>query len=449
MIVLVRTKRLLAQDNGSEKFKKETIMKKIVNNLWIPFLTLFCVFMMLGTANSFDVGLPTLEVPFFSQNDMRWAEDQLGDCTGWHIGWIDGQSSYPPKRAAGCATTSKAMVFNYYHPDYTDPGSLNICLTQNGGYAGGCLAPWDDRNNICAPPGVFFAGHIEENREIIDSELLAGRPVIAQVKSKKVRSHFVVITGINESTYDINDPWDSEFIPRTLDNGALGSYKIKALWLYHNVTGGGFFEDFNDGLADNWIDDGTGRWSVGSGVYKMDSVSLVGAQATSYYNTPYEDFELEGKVNKISGSSDEWYNGLMFKLNGAQRYLFVITPSGYYSLWKNLPDGSGEFLIEWTTSSYINKGFGSWNTLKIKMEESLITLYINGNYVDDYDDASYITTGYVGLMSFDADGREIDNYDDVSLNDLSSANSLDLHKDDVKSPTFQIPEAPSPKLWGQ
>lgn len=187
----------------------------------------------------FDVGLPTLtlEVPFFSQNDMRWAEDQLGDCTGWYIGWIAGQSSYPATRAAGCATTSKAMVFNYYHPDYTDPGSLNICLTENGGYARGCLAPWDDRNNICVPSGISFDGHIKEKslfREIINSELLAGRPVIAQVRTRKIPSHFVVITGVNGSTCDINDPWDSEFIPRTLDNGALGSYKIKALWLYLN-----------------------------------------------------------------------------------------------------------------------------------------------------------------------------------------------------------------------
>lgn len=179
-----------------------------------------------------------LDVPFFSQNDVRWAEDQLGDCVNWHMGWIDGVSDYPAQLAGGCATTSKAMVFNYYQPGYTDPGSLNTCLTQNGGYVGDCLAPWDDRNNICAPSVVFFVDHLAKEKEslftsIMNSELLAGRPIIAQVKTKKINSHFVVVTGVDGTTYYINDPWDVEFTPRMLENGALGPYEIKALWLYN------------------------------------------------------------------------------------------------------------------------------------------------------------------------------------------------------------------------
>lgn len=188
--------------------------------------------------STFIIGIspsPALDVPFFSQNDMRWAEDQLGDCPKWHIGWIAGQSSYLPKWAGGCATTSKAMVFNYYQPGSTDPGSLNICLTQNGGYVRGCDAPHDERNNICTPPEASFTIYVKKKKlftTIINAELLAGRPVIAQVEARKIPSHFVVITSVNGNTYDINDPWDVEFTPRTLDSGALGSYTIKALWLY-------------------------------------------------------------------------------------------------------------------------------------------------------------------------------------------------------------------------
>lgn len=177
-----------------------------------------------------------LDVPFFSQNNSEWAEDQLGDCRKLHIGWIAGVSEYPPKRAQGCAITSKAMLFNYYHPDYQDPGQLNICHWANGGYAGGCRVWW---NETCAPPGVFFID-VVKNKElfdsIINSELAAGYPVIAGVKSKKISSHFVVITAANGTTYYINDPWDVEPIPRTMDDGSLGSYEIKALYLYHGTV---------------------------------------------------------------------------------------------------------------------------------------------------------------------------------------------------------------------
>ncbi len=224
-----------------------------------------------------------------------------------------------------------------------------------------------------------------------------------------------------------------------IDMGSMVYDSVKV-----NIGTRGFFEDFNDGIADNWIDDGTGRWSIGDGVYIMDSNSLVKV-ATSYYNVIYEDFELKGKVNKILGSGLGWYNGLMAKLNGSERYLFIISPSGSYCLWKNLPDGSGIFLIEWTHSDYINTGFNSWNTLKIKMEGSFITLFINGNHVDDYNDPSYIKTGYAGLMSKDVDGREVSNYDDVSLSDLST-NNFNLHRDAVKPPETRIFETPSPAL---
>ena len=83
-----------------------------------------------------------LHVPFFSQRDNRWAGDPLGSCAGCTIG------------SDGCATSSKAMVFNYFYPNYTDPGQLNTCLLNNNGYdynsqdcPGNCLIPWGDKNN--------------------------------------------------------------------------------------------------------------------------------------------------------------------------------------------------------------------------------------------------------------------------------------------------------------
>jgi hypothetical protein len=107
---------------------------------------------------------PNIDVPFFSQNDPNWYDDQLGNCEGWYMGWLRGDSDYSPNRAAGCATTCKAMVFNYYRENFTNPDRLNSCLTENGGYVNGCLTPWGNKNNICAPiVNVAFTAHISDS----------------------------------------------------------------------------------------------------------------------------------------------------------------------------------------------------------------------------------------------------------------------------------------------
>jgi hypothetical protein len=167
-----------------------------------------------------------LNVPFFSQRNSDWASDQLGTCVDLDMAnW-------------GCATTSKAMLFNYYQHSFTDPGELNVCLTENNGYAEGCLAPWDERNNVCTPPGVIFIDHVVTDiKNTIDIELSNGYPVIAIVKygnDLKLR-HFVVVTGKNGDTYSINDPYDKVYTSRTLKTGALGSYVLSALWCYHGL----------------------------------------------------------------------------------------------------------------------------------------------------------------------------------------------------------------------
>lgn len=165
-----------------------------------------------------------LDVPFLSQRDPLWGSNQLGTCA------VDTIYS------SGCATTSKAMIFNYYQPNYTNPAQLNDCLTDNGGYADGCLAPHDETNNICAPSGLTFAGHITSDfNTTIDLELSNGYPVMAKVQSASVDMHFIIITGKSGDTYSINDPWDLQFIDRTLETGCFGSYVIDALWLYDGV----------------------------------------------------------------------------------------------------------------------------------------------------------------------------------------------------------------------
>ena len=126
-----------------------------------------------------------MPVPLYRQCGESWSGDQLGTCS---LTMCD----------AGCAVTSKAMIFAYYGGD-RDPGQLNRCFRDHGGYADGCLVYWNDS---CAPDGVHYVGSGG-----LDAELAAGYPVLTQVRSSRTDMHFIVITGnAGGGNYYINDP---------------------------------------------------------------------------------------------------------------------------------------------------------------------------------------------------------------------------------------------------
>jgi hypothetical protein len=149
-----------------------------------------------------------LDVPFFSQNNTGspWYSDQLGTCGGSTI------------HSAGCAVTSMAMLEAYHGLSVSstkgtgmDPGILNGWMTANGGYSGGCDVFWSKvpsdlvNTSIINFAAVGRAGLSASTRSKIESELSAGRPVIAYLPNP----HFVVITGETPGgDFYINDPGD-------------------------------------------------------------------------------------------------------------------------------------------------------------------------------------------------------------------------------------------------
>lgn len=185
-----------------------------------------------------DISVP-LPVPFFSQRDCRWASDQLGTCPYWYVpcGTKFNEKNNNINNF-GCFITSTAMVFNYYHANFTNPGELNNCLRNNNGYEHGCDKKWD---NKCAPPEVEYAeppywGSLSQLSSTIDAELRAGYPVLADVYTDSVNKHMVVITAKAGSTYLINDPW-ADKPGNTLSNGALGTYHLRKIHRYHGPVG--------------------------------------------------------------------------------------------------------------------------------------------------------------------------------------------------------------------
>jgi hypothetical protein len=112
----------------------------------------------------------------------------------------------------GCATTSSAMIINYFGGN-TDPGKLNTWLTNNGGYTGAHSINWFSvatySSTVLGVPLTYHPGFTPSDFTV-DNYLCGNDPVILQVTTPTGGTHFVVATGgkttSTGSTYLINDP---------------------------------------------------------------------------------------------------------------------------------------------------------------------------------------------------------------------------------------------------
>ncbi|MEW5801879.1 MAG: family 16 glycoside hydrolase [bacterium] len=179
----------------------------------------------------------------------------------------------------------------------------------------------------------------------------------------------------------------------------------------------GFLEDFDRGMADNWIDDESGVWSITDKVYRMTGTGT-GALRASCYNATFGDFAYQVDVRRMQGNLDA-SQGLLFRLNtNGDFYVFALASSGYYSAYK-FDSRNGTEVIPWTTSSAIKQGAGVWNTMKVVCKGPAIDFYINGTLLKTVRDNNPYLTGMVGLVAVDEkrsdQGNPIVDFDNARL----------------------------------
>jgi hypothetical protein len=140
----------------------------------------------------------SMTVAVMGQQDSAWAGAPLGSSATDTIG------------SAGCAITSVTMMLRYYGMD-TDPGAFNAWLTANGGYAFDDQLIWGAVTSYSGGR-VAFSSWTGADLGLIDDELDAGRPVVAEVRLGG-NQHFVLLTGYTtESGLVINDPWFADSV---------------------------------------------------------------------------------------------------------------------------------------------------------------------------------------------------------------------------------------------
>jgi hypothetical protein len=140
----------------------------------------------------------SITIPPMNQGDPAWAGARLGASPTDTIG------------SAGCAITAVTMLLGHYGIE-TDPASLNAWLTPSGGYAYWDQLVWDAVTRYSGGQ-VAFSGWFGPDLGLIQRELDAGRPVVAEVRLSG-NQHFVLLTGYTAAGgFVINDPWFADSV---------------------------------------------------------------------------------------------------------------------------------------------------------------------------------------------------------------------------------------------
>ncbi len=178
--------------------------------------------------------------------------------------------------------------------------------------------------------------------------------------------------------------------------------QVELDWNYS--SGEGFYEDFSDGVADNW-NFSDGRFSVQDGCLMMNGISN-DTPASTYFNETYSNFAYEFEVTRhLSENTLNYSMYAIVRSNGfidesTNGYTFNFTANGFFSVWK-YEDGSISNIIPWSNSEYINPGLESSNIYTIYAYGPEFYFYANGNYLASFEDYTY-AEGFVGLGLYDS-----------------------------------------------
>ena len=171
-------------------------------------------------------------MPYYSQNDPRYKNQQYKQTGGFGNGDTMGES--------GCGPTAMAMVASKYKGDGYDPTTM-ARMAEAGGYS----------TSVGTTPGYFSAAgnalgipnqRVVPSQESLQTSLANGDSVILQgARGGESRSpytsegHYVTATGINGNNVIINDPRGREYSGEYPMKDVLGD--TTGMWAFN---GGGF-----------------------------------------------------------------------------------------------------------------------------------------------------------------------------------------------------------------
>ena len=169
------------------------------------------------------------------------------------------------------------------------------------------------------------------------------------------------------------------------------------------VTDTGFYNDFSNDTADNWIPV-DGQWFVEDNVYKVTSNNILYAN-TCYFDKDFSDFIFEVKARKTEGLTCNI--GIAFRGdpdsvtplgNWNSTYKLILCTDARWSIGKLVNGSYEEF--EWGVSNEANTGMGEWNVLKVICANGNIDVFFNDAKQGSFYDTTFLS-GKVGITMYD------------------------------------------------
>lgn len=141
-------------------------------------------------------GIPQIDIPYYNQNDPRWAEQPYGTDGSMQL-WEN-----------GCAIVVLAMIEAYYNNGQTTPIDIvkwagNQYYLHNQGSSWNIFTAFEERG--------FVTTDLGNNIEAVKYAVSQGKPVVVSVKVGRFTrtGHLMVIRGYHNGMFYINDPNDS------------------------------------------------------------------------------------------------------------------------------------------------------------------------------------------------------------------------------------------------
>ncbi len=216
----------------------------------------------------------------------------------------------------------------------------------------------------------------------------------------------------------------AQIIPPTNLQSDLNSSTGEVELSWNHGSAGGFYEDFEDGVADNWYPL-EGDWSVANGLYSCTRTTT--SYTSSYYDEEFSNLSIEVEMCKREGSNNLigfYFNGdpsdpgSVGKWNNAYRMVYGFSSNIQQWNFSKYVNGSWTNISGWNTSVNIHPTSHTMNVVKVVYVDGNIDIYINGVLEATYFDNEF-PSGKIGLLMYGSEG-DIGDYEYVSVENVAS-----------------------------
>lgn len=222
---------------------------------------------------------------------------------------------------------------------------------------------------------------------------------IVNGKSNYTHGTIVELMGNPDSEWRFEE-WTGDL--ETKDNPATitmdGPKNIEAIFKF------GFNEDFEDGVANNWLfsDD---RFSVVDGKLRF-STGNDDNWGGGVYDEVFKDFRVEVKVTRTRSDETEWNTLAIFIRAGGDvkeallrnGYMIGITQNGGGAVFKYENGVETEF-SPWVEVPEINDELGEYNVVAVNAVGSVFEIFVNGEHIITLKDDTF-SEGHIGVGTY-------------------------------------------------